>query len=181
MNQKLIALGTGLLFTGAAFAVTPTTLSFPEMLQVPTGQEMPRSSSSMQRAPLNPNKDKGTKIFAHTRNGFDYDLTAHYLDFYSKEPQKLNKLESCILTFGNRWDRDNPRMLGPVAGVWAGDAYYTHRIVYYSLGITRLNNWVKVDPETGYSEQLQLLNESGYDPKCHSMPWSATTTVLLLR
>ncbi len=170
MNQKLIALGTGLLFTGAAFAVTPTTLSFPEMFQMPASQEMPRSESQMQRAPLNPNKDKGTKIFAHTRNGFDYDLTAHYLDFYSKEPQKLNKLASCILTFGNRWDRDNPRMLGPVAGVWAGDAYYTHRIVYYSLGITRLNNWVKVDPETGYSEQLQLLNESGYDPKWWQIP-----------
>jgi len=49
MNQKLIALGTGLLFTGAAFAVTPTTLSFPEMFQMPASQEMPRSESQMQR------------------------------------------------------------------------------------------------------------------------------------
>lgn len=171
MNHKFIALGTGLLFAGAAAAFTPTTRSFPEMLPALAGQEMAQqSSSSMQRAPLNPNKDMGTKIFAHTVNGWDYDLTVHYLDFFTGDPKKFNKLESCILTFGNRWDRDNPRMLGPVAGAWAGDGYYAHRLVYYSLGITRINNWVKVDPETGYSEQLQLITETGADPKWWKLP-----------
>ncbi|MDE5929767.1 MAG: T9SS type A sorting domain-containing protein [Muribaculaceae bacterium] len=167
MDYKLIALGTGLLVGGMAVAGVPNTNSFPGPL--PQMPEAVSAAPGMLRAPLNPQKDAGTKIFGHTVNGWDYDHIVHYVDLYSSNPKNLNKLCD-IFVIGNRWDREFPDMLGVYGGAWGGDAYYGHRIVHYSFGITRLTDWVKVDTETGESTQLHLWNESGPDPLWWRLP-----------
>ncbi|MDE6097293.1 MAG: T9SS type A sorting domain-containing protein [Muribaculaceae bacterium] len=167
MNHKIIAFGTGLFLASSAYAVSPDVRSFPPLM-AETPEAVAVNQAGMQRAPLNPNKDMGTKLFGYTINGFDFDGPCHYLDFYNTNTLRLNKLSSVVLPGASRYDDDNPRMLGPVSGAWCGDSYYAWRLVYYSLGITRLYNWVSVDPETG-SSQLHT-DTNAKNPSWWSMP-----------
>ena len=141
MNLKLTALGAGLVLAGSAMAGNVTTFPpfAPESLPETAG------ARNIQRAPLNPDLNKGTKIFGYTT--VDYDGTKSYVNFFSSNPRQLNRLQT-VLDEDNQTDAMFPRQVCNMAGVWAGDAYYSYRMFQYSFqyGIMSL---MKVDPATG--------------------------------
>lgn len=155
MKLKTILLGTSLMVAGASFAAAPDVHSFPPRLN--SAVPAPESLSNAVRSPLNPNKDRGTKIFGYTT--LDYDGIRHYVNLWSTSPNKLEKVND-ILVPGGKYDEVMPRNIGCVSGGWSGDAYYAYRMFYYTYE-TRMIDWVKVDPSTGQTEQLYIWNETG--------------------
>lgn len=155
MKFKSIALGAALMVAGTALAGIGNISSFPGQRPV---SQFNGEARNIQRAPLNPNKDKGTKIFGYTT--LDYDGIRHYVDFYSSNPRNINKLNDILV--GGSYDESMPRNIGCVGGAWAGDAYYTYRLFYYTF-TTRVIDWIKVDPKTGKSQEIRLVREIGAD------------------
>lgn len=166
MNLKNYFLGAGLIMAGPVMAASllPNVNSFPVHTPVPA--DTPLTADRPERAPLNPEKDLGTKIFGYTVN--DFEGISHYVNFYNKSTYRINKIKD-ILIDGVSYD-EYPRSIHNNAGVWAGDGYYTYRLFYYTY-TTRLVDWVKVDPATGDSHQLyQWASATTGDPSWWSIP-----------
>lgn len=155
MKLRISLLGASLVATVSAMAVSYTTDRFPGLCPV---KETPKAETGIMRAPLNPNKDKGTQIFGYTT--WDYSGIKHYLNFFSNQPMYLNKMEEIIIPGVSNYDDEFPRMLGAIGGSWGGDGFYAYRMAYYTFE-TRLQNWVKVDPKTGRSTELHSWNTTG--------------------
>lgn len=158
MNQKLFTLGAGLLLTATASAAGFSARSFPILLpESVTAQS--QQSAGMQRAPLNPNKDKGTYIFGYTMS--DFDGQDHFSSIYGQQPMYINKMAT-VINPNDPFDSEYYRLIGAYGGGWTGEKYYTYRMRYYSFGLTYVDNWIEVDPATGTWKELQEYFETGY-------------------
>lgn len=149
MNYKLLTMAAGLFVSVSAVAGPLNVKQFPAR-KAPEAAMPAQQAAGMQRAPLNPYKDAGTKVFGYTN--VDFDGTRHYVDFYTGQPRQLNKLHTIPMPGMSNYDDDQPRWLWAYAGVWAGDAYYTYRTFYYTAGYLYLHDWNKVDVNTGEPE-----------------------------
>ena len=108
--------------------------------------------SSMQRAPLNTEKTLGTKIFACTQT----EVYNHFFNLYTDQPYKLYDLANII---DEGTDEENyPSMYLLNAGTYTPDGYYAYKVRYYTIGITQVDAWLRVDPETGAHEELADLH-----------------------
>ncbi len=119
----------------------------------PPGDREEQASDPM-RAPLNTFRGMGTQIFGVTM--YDYNNYSNFLNFWSEAPSRLNKLEP-VYTVGDTKEEEYPYLYEMNAGAWAGDAYYGFRVNRYSMGITKVNGWIKVDTETGKWQTLKPL------------------------
>lgn len=137
-----------LFFTGVAAA--QTTSVFPALEQMKGAAQTESLNSGMMRAPLNPERPLGVKIFGATR--WDYNIARHYVTFFSNRPSQLNKLNTVLWQGTN--DENVPHIHQLGSGCWGGDGYYGFKMALYDTGAVRLDSWVKVDPETGDATKL---------------------------
>ncbi len=128
--------------------------AFPPVM--PVNQAEAAGARNIMRAPLNPNLDKGTKIFGYTT--VDYDGVKNFVNFYSSTPRNLDKFRQ-ILIPDNHYDEDFPRLVALSSGCWAGDAYYAYRHFHYTFS-TGVIGWAKIDPKTGVAQELCDMNDT---------------------
>lgn len=148
--KKLTALCIAAFGLASSVAIAQTVKEYPAHLPEVSTKAMEKSP---QRAPLNTEKPLGVKIFSGL--AYDYDVAKHYVTLYSKQPGKLNKLNTIL--FPGTSDENVPTLHKINAGAWGGDGYYAYKAAYYSTGSTHLDCWIKVDPETGNAEILKDL------------------------
>lgn len=160
MNIKSILLVASLMVAGTAVAAAPRIDRFPD--RMPMRDNAPGADAAMQRAPLNPNKDKGVNVFGFTTR--DIETAAHYVDFWTSTPAKLDKINTIAINGASSYD-ELYRQMRVYVGGWTGDAYYAWRVFMYTFS-PGLVDYVKVDTKTGNAEILYTWSGqgNGYGP-----------------
>lgn len=162
MKLKTYLLGAAVLVAGTAMAEQFSANQFPSCL--PPAKMAQQGANPLMRAPLNPDMNKGTKIFGTTMN--DYSGMDHFGYMFSSNPSQLTKMTPIPFP-GDSFDEDYYRRLGFLAGGYIDGKYYTWRVRYYDMNITLFDDWVEIDPATGEMTELAEY----YDHKVQPESW----------
>lgn len=138
-------LAAGLLTFGAAVA-QKSVMQAPAMARA----QMPDQPARV----INDTRELGTYMFAAT--SVDYQHERAFLNFYSEEPSKLNKM-------GYLWPVDHVDNLlyKMIAGTNTPDGYYGMMVRQFTIG-DRVDGWIKVNTEDGSYEQVVNYKDAAY-------------------
>lgn len=141
-----------------ALALPALALSAQDVAMFPSLMPRPEADAPagmMQRAPLNTEKQLGTKIFGSVYS--DYLYVRHFGTINSSVPSQITKLNRICESGSDAYER----LFGVLAGCNGGDGYYYgFRIKIYSLETT-IHSFIKVNPATG--EFTEVANFDDYD------------------
>ena len=161
MNQKLFALGAGMLCVAAATA-GPAVKSFPLLKDAPASTEQNQPA----KAPLNPNAGKEASIFGYSMQS--NKSVDEYVRFFGDSPRQTTTVRN-VLEPNNAWEEERGRLVKPAAAVWANGTYYAYRYLAYDLGMFRLDSWVKLDPANG--AVTEILHKYGTEDPSYTSWW----------
>lgn len=156
MKKTITFLSACALGIGAAIAAPTSfkTTQFPPLLEKHEATANVQRKA-MQKAPLNTKKPLGPYMFGVTANSAA--STPEFVNFYQGSIQKLHPLNTVYL----QDDEDEsyfPPLYRFLGGCMTDRGYFGFKIKYYTVGITYVYRWLKVDPYTGQHEIAYDLN-----------------------
>lgn len=171
MEIKRMTTGMAVLFLASAplWGSGPSVKEFPPRF-LPE-QNAPKAQKAPAKAPLNQERELGTKIFGVT--SLDSYVDRHFVNMYSGRTYDLEHLE-CIQT---PEEKESVRRLHMInAGAWAGypeNKYYAYRVKYYTIGITYSDSWLTVDPSDGSWNKITDLDNKFHEfSYLYDMAWN---------
>lgn len=156
MNKTITFLSACALGIGTAFAASDsfTSTQFPPHLMGADYAGVERQA--MMKSPLNVDKQIGPYMFGVTANG-EFS-TPEFVQFYQGSIQKLKPLNFVYLPD----DEDEayyPPLYRFLGGCMTDRGYFGYKVKYYTIGLTYVFRWLKVDPYTGQHEIVADLND----------------------